>query len=296
MESATTRVLVVDDDSMIAEVLRDALSQDYLVEIAGSVVEADRKLGEASYQVAVTDVLLGGRSGLELLELTRDRYPEVSVIVITAYATLKVAIEALNKGARRFLLKPLDIKELRRTVDSLVDERTRRLELTPYTIGRSLVMPNDLSLVSAVARDVAEAAVRAGHPESFGFALRAILGEALPNAIIHGNLAVDRESERRDTKVIEKRLQDPSFSRRKLRVDYQIDDREAWIRIEDEGPGFDYRSLADPTDESKLLDLHGRGLFLMRQLADPVEWKGRGNIVEITKRAPAPAEAPTSRE
>lgn len=290
MESATIRVLVVDDDPLVSELLRGALEDYYLVDQAASFEQAVERLAGASYQVTVTDVALGGRSGLELLGEIRERFQEVDVIVITAYATLKVAIEALNKGARRFLLKPIDVKELRRTVDSLVDERTRRLELSPYTWGRSLVLPNDLSLVSAVAREIAETASRVGHADSFGYSLRAILGEALPNAIIHGNLGVDRESEKRDTKVIEKRLKDPEFCHRKLRVEFRIDPEKAWIRIEDEGPGFDYASLPDPTDAENLMDLHGRGLYLMRQMADAVEWSGRGNVVEIVKRAEVPAE------
>ncbi|MBI4617504.1 MAG: response regulator [Planctomycetes bacterium] len=285
MTSPTTRVLVVDDDPLITDLLKSALEDRFLVDVARTCDEATAGLARSSYQVVVTDVLMEGKSGLDLLDDIRQRFQEVDVIVITAYATLKIAIEALNKGARRFLLKPLDVKELRRTVTSLVDERTRRHELSPYEFGKTLVLPNDLTLVSTVARDVAEIACRAGHSESFGFALRAILGEALPNSIIHGNLAVSRETEKLDTRAIENRMKDDRFGKRRLRVEYKIDSEGAWIRIEDEGPGFDYQSLPDPTDESKILELHGRGIYLMRQLADELKWEGRGNVVQIVKRA-----------
>jgi serine/threonine-protein kinase RsbW len=231
----------------------------------------------------VTEVEIAGRGSGGLLSTVRDRFPHIDVVILTSLGTVEAAIEGLDGGARRILLEPVDEAELLRTIASLFEARGSQ-DLEPFTFGRTLVLPNDLTVVSAVGREICQIAVRAGHEELFGFALRAILGEAIPNAIIHGNLGVDRDLEQEEPGIIERRMRDERYSRRKLRVDYTIDEREARIRIEDEGDGFDWKTGIDPTEESRLLALHGRGIFLIRELADEVEWEGRGNVVRIVKR------------
>ncbi len=86
------------------------------------------------------------------------------------------------------------------------------------------------------------------------------LTEAVNNAIYHGN------------------KQDPS---KKVIVKYKADKDEFFFRIEDDGPGFDYENIPDPTSPENLEKPNGRGVFLMRQLSDGIEFFEDGRIVEM---------------
>jgi len=86
------------------------------------------------------------------------------------------------------------------------------------------------------------------------------LTEAANNAIYHGN------------------KQDPEKT---VKVDYLADKDRFFFRIEDEGPGFDYENVPDPTSPENLEKPNGRGVFLMRHLSDNLEFKEDGRIVEI---------------
>ncbi len=85
--------------------------------------------------------------------------------------------------------------------------------------------------------------------------------EAVTNAIIHGNQADSNRQVFLDTKI--------------------INDRLLAFRITDQGPGFDFEDVPDPTAPSNLHDLNGRGVFLMRQLSDGVVFSDNGSTVEL---------------
>ena len=84
--------------------------------------------------------------------------------------------------------------------------------------------------------------------------------EAVNNAIVHGN------------------KRDPE---KKLFVSCQTTDKELTFIVEDEGVGFDFENLPDPTDPENLEKPHGRGVFLMRNLADDVSFTENGRVVEL---------------
>jgi len=92
------------------------------------------------------------------------------------------------------------------------------------------------------------------------------LREAVANAIRHGN------QQRHERRVL---------------VDFWMDGREIVIRVEDEGEGFDFEAVPDPTDPGYLLQPNGRGIFYMRQFMTRVEFScasGGGTVVEMARR------------
>jgi serine/threonine-protein kinase RsbW len=97
------------------------------------------------------------------------------------------------------------------------------------------------------------------HEEHYGNLLIA-LTEATNNAIFHGN------------------KQDPEKT---VVVSYKVDGDNFFFRIEDEGPGFDFENVPDPTSPENLEKPNGRGVFLMRHLSDSIEFLEDGRIVEI---------------
>lgn len=121
------------------------------------------------------------------------------------------------------------------------------------------------------------------------------VGEAVVNAIVHGNLEV--ESDIRDDpedvydKLIEARRLDPRFRRRRVRLHCAFDSTEGRITVRDEGPGFDMAAVPDPTRDENLARPYGRGILLIRAFFDDVYYSAKGNAVTMLKRRPDAAGA-----
>ncbi|RLI15846.1 hypothetical protein DRO41_03560 [Candidatus Bathyarchaeota archaeon] len=107
------RILVVDDDENIRKVLMRILEDEgYMVDTAKTGKEAVEKSRTKFYNLALIDIRLPDMEGVELLTKIRDTTPKMRKIIITGYPTLKNAVEAVNKGADAYIMKPFDMKEL----------------------------------------------------------------------------------------------------------------------------------------------------------------------------------------
>jgi CheY-like chemotaxis protein len=108
------RILVVDDEITVSKSIRQAiLSDQYEVDMALSGEEALRKDGENPYDLIITDLMMPGISGLDLLKALREARPEVNVIMVTGYPTIKTAVESVKMGAFDYLPKPFTPADLR---------------------------------------------------------------------------------------------------------------------------------------------------------------------------------------
>src|SRR5215471_8713174 len=106
-------VLVVDDEKNMRLSLKTVLEDErYQVRTVDSAVEALRLLAQEEFFMAITDARLGGMSGYELLTRLRAQWPELPVLMITAYATPKLAADAIKAGAIDYLAKPFAPEEL----------------------------------------------------------------------------------------------------------------------------------------------------------------------------------------
>lgn len=118
------RVLVVEDDSFFRETFRDLLLEDgYEVDIASSGAEALELLSQSEYHVVVTDLVMKGLSGLELLSSVKQFDSAIEVIIVTGHANVETAILALKNGARDYLIKPINHDEFKHTVALCVEQR-----------------------------------------------------------------------------------------------------------------------------------------------------------------------------
>ncbi|MBN2199262.1 MAG: response regulator [Candidatus Aminicenantes bacterium] len=116
-EPSKTRILVVDDEITVCKSIRQVLlSEDVEVDTALSGEEALKKDEDTSFDVVITDLMMPGISGLELLERLKVRRPAVSLIMITGYPTIKTAVQAVKLGAFDYLPKPFTPAELRSLV------------------------------------------------------------------------------------------------------------------------------------------------------------------------------------
>ena len=120
-------ILIVDDDAWIRDSLTDALSRSgNEVRTSDSAEAALAALAESPADVVLTDVRMPGMDGLELLRLLRERMPDVAVVLMTAYDDLPTVSTAMREGAADFLVKPLDLHQLRGVVDRVFEDRRAR--------------------------------------------------------------------------------------------------------------------------------------------------------------------------
>ncbi len=106
-------VLVVDDEENFLTLLKWYLSQrGYEVHAVSSADEALAFLQQHPVDVALLDIRLGGRDGLSLLEQITEHAPGLKVIMMTAYPTVSSIKQAFDRGAARYLTKPVDLQEL----------------------------------------------------------------------------------------------------------------------------------------------------------------------------------------
>ncbi len=120
------RVLIVDDDEAHAEALAESLQLDgYTTALAGSGREGVERLGEASFDAVLTDLVMHDLDGLELLKNAQRLQPEAAVLLITGHGSVETAVDAMRRGAADYIEKPVRLNELRARLERAIE--TRRL-------------------------------------------------------------------------------------------------------------------------------------------------------------------------
>jgi len=106
-------ILVVDDEKNMRLSLETIMSEEgYQYRAAESAEQALKLLEQEEFFMVITDARLGGMSGYDFLKLTQARFPKMPILMITAYATPKLAVEAIKSGAIDYLAKPFAPEEL----------------------------------------------------------------------------------------------------------------------------------------------------------------------------------------
>lgn len=124
MDIETERILVADDDAVIrAGLLRILTAEGYEVDTVSNGCAALQRLDEKKYKLLVTDLKMPGMSGLEVLREIRSCQPELPVVLITGYAAIDNAVEAMKNGATDYLSKPFSNDEIVNKVKNAIDSR-----------------------------------------------------------------------------------------------------------------------------------------------------------------------------
>jgi ATP-dependent Lon protease len=127
--SSQHTILVVDDEKMTRQNLEHVFKKDgYAVKTAASGTEALGFLKESAFDVIVTDLKMEKVDGMDVLSRAKAKDPSTEVIIITGYATVNTAIEAMKKGSYHFLAKPLKLNEIRETIQKALFKKKVRLE------------------------------------------------------------------------------------------------------------------------------------------------------------------------
>lgn len=272
-----------------------------LLDVASPAVAKDM-LREQQIDLVLIDLKTAGLPEEPFLAYLRMEQTQVPVVLLTTERNDAALVEALGIGAASYIPKSVLARDLVITVDRLLGLtgcRRRHAKLLECLTESSCLYElggNDLSLLTAIIGHLVDTA------EDFGVAtpgnrtqIALALDEAMTNGVIHGNLEVSSELREGDGEafhdLIKQRRCQPPYSERILRVEGIFQFGEARFVIHDEGPGFDYQSIPDPTKRSNLDKPYGRGLFLIRAFMDDVEFNGHGNEITLIKRAPANGES-----
>lgn len=155
------RILVVEDDRFFRQMYVDLLKEEgYEVDTVASGVEGLKRLEEHEYHLVITDLVMPGMSGIEVLSRVKQKAPNVDVILVTGHANLESAIYALKNGARDYILKPFNHDEFKHTVALCFEQRRLINEnyelkelLNLFQVGQNIANCIDLERLSAVVVD-----------------------------------------------------------------------------------------------------------------------------------------------
>jgi two-component system response regulator PilR (NtrC family) len=118
----SSRILIVDDEKPIRDSLKIVLSDEgYTTEVAGDGEEALEKIKNESFDIVITDIKMPKIDGIQLLETVSSISPETFFIIMTAYASVKTAIDALRHGAFDYLIKPVEFDDVIIRIKRLID-------------------------------------------------------------------------------------------------------------------------------------------------------------------------------
>ena len=161
-------VLIVDDEKNYLVVLEALLGPEgYEILTAGSAEDAVRLIQESDLDLMITDMKMPGTSGMELLEASKEIKPDLPVIMMTAYGTIEMAVEAMKKRAYDYITKPFQNEELKLTVKKALEnyrliKENRRLSQAlsdrykyGNIIGKSKPMQGIYEMISKVAQSKA---------------------------------------------------------------------------------------------------------------------------------------------
>ncbi|MDG3005466.1 response regulator [Paludisphaera mucosa] len=289
-------VLIVDDSPVDRRLVAAIVARNPGLRpvVANDGGEALEMIAGSKPSVVVTDIQMPGIDGLELVKAIRRVHPDLPVILMTAYGSEDVAFQALRAGATHYVPKKSLATELAGTIDAVLAAAARgdRGSQLLRCVERSVTswrLANDGPLIAALIASLQEELAGMGVCDG-GVRTRVgvALGEALANAMFHGNLEVSSDLRQEDERIFhalaDARRETSPYRDRRIDVSAEIDRDSATFRIRDEGPGFDTSGLDAPFDPESLTRIGGRGMILIRAFVDEVRHNASGNEITLVVR------------
>ena len=182
------RILVVDDEQVMLDGCEAILKASrYEVDTVLSTEAALLKTENTKYDAVVTDLKLPGMTGMEFLKILKDREPEIDVVMITGYATVETAVEAMKLGAFDYISKPFTPDELRGIVGRAIERRRllreERSKATKNRVAFEYNMPADLYYLPehSGVKVVSEGSATIGMDDVFQKTVGAVTGIRFPS-------------------------------------------------------------------------------------------------------------------
>lgn len=296
-------ILVVDDNPIDRKLISAVLQgkTNWSVDTANDGQQAVNILNRGDLvDLVVTDLQMPVMDGVTLVKTIRRNFSRLPVVLVTAFGSEQESVAALRAGAANFSLKTRLKTDLVPTVRNVLDwvEAVRRtsedsrnlIDLGTDTRSLAFVLDNSVGQIRNLIETLDANLPDWAEPDSLRISMA--LEEALCNAICHGNLEVD--SNLKDSadcsayeRTVHERQDREPFCERRVRVRAEFTDEQIQFQIDDDGPGFNPRSLPDPRTGENILKPSGRGLLLIRSFMDEVRHNTTGNQITLVKRRAA---------
>ena len=289
-------ILVVEDSAVDRALLGSLLAKDtqWQIEFAedgAEAIEWIRARPNALPDVVITDMQMPRMNGLDLIKEVRKEFSQIPILVITSEGSEEFGMESLRAGATSYSPKSMVRSDLQRTVAQILDmaaymRYTHDTQKLPAPKSVAFVLENETTLIGPAIEHMQGNLPDWSDRDRWQFAMA--IDEALLNAMHHGNLEVsselrDSDNEQDYYELIRVRKQESPYSHRRVRVEAEFSNKHICVQISDDGKGFDTKAIADPTNESNLHRVSGRGLFLIRSFMDQVSHNQAGNQITMTK-------------
>lgn len=276
------RILIVDNNDELRAILENALgSLGCEAIVTGDRDEALSRKDLDQFDVIISDLTeeedqTGSQSTGQTSEQpngnpVNEQHRRHLVTQVAANATEPVIVKAFKMVAANYLRLPYNKDELREIVEQTLSYKLRYVDdpnLLSHTHEKiEFELPSDLALMNGVLQYLLARVAKLGLIAPERSNLFIALDEAFVNAVKHGN------------------KNDPN---KLVRVGAELSPKEACFTIEDEGEGFDVQTIPDPRDPANLFKSSGRGVLLIYNIMDEVEYNAQGNRVKMVKR-PDPA-------
>lgn len=267
-EQYTLALLYKDRRSGFA--LRDRLLEDnYQVKLFRSIGRMVSWLDRNPVQTVLVDLADENHSPQYIARI-REKFPLIPILALADGADSECLKDSIKNGANHFVLDPTDSASLVGTIEHLITfrmEYIRYAQVVPYIKTRlESSLPSQLQLLGGIVFYLTEEMFKHGIISLNQINVKVALIEALTNAMEHGN-GLDRE--------------------KKVHVQADYNHDKAVIQIVDDGKGFDFKVLQDPTHKENIYRPRGRGVFMMRQFMDEVIFHEPGNHVTLVKKRSA---------
>ncbi|HEV7891222.1 MAG TPA: ATP-binding protein [Pyrinomonadaceae bacterium] len=262
------RILIVEGNAELRTVLSDALrEQGHDVVTTGDRCEAVERDDLEDFDLIISDLAEYADSGVQIVSELKRKRLFVPIVVSSEEAQQAGIVKAFKLGAANYVRKPYDHEELRNIVEKTLGYKLRFVEdlkVLPYVREHiEFELPSDISLMNGVLHYLTQRVADLGVIKPDASNLFIALDEAFVNAVKHGN--------RHDHQKL-------------VRITADISTKEARFTIEDEGEGFDVTGIPDPRDPENLFKTSGRGVLLIYNIMDEVEYNERGNRLTMVKR------------
>jgi len=265
------RILIVDNNDELRVLLEQALGRlGHEVVVTGERDKALRRDDLNSFDLIISDLSEAEVNGQPISELHRKHL----VTPLSNHKNGPGVIKAFKMGAVNYSRMPYNRDELREIVEQTLANKLRYVDDTSaFSHVHEKIefeLPSDLALMNGVLEYLQERVAKLGliRPERSN--LFVALDEAFVNAVKHGN--------KNDlTKMV--------------KITAELSPNEAAFTVEDQGEGFDIREIPNPCDPENLFRTSGRGVLLIYNIMDEVEYNAQGNRVKMIKRPEATVEA-----
>ncbi len=290
-------LIMVHDPDLSKSLLSNMKCRGYEAQVEPQAFLGVEAVADFAPDMVLVDFNLDSKHGTWALRKIRNLDPQLIVILLISSGLDEHARKGVELGATNYLSVPIQEGELDELLDryeAILTENRKEDQIRELMICKSFTLEfhNQLTLVPKIAKHLMNEADFLLEDES-KMMVELGLSELITNAVEHGNLAVTNaekraalERGRRDYyDLLDSRLAQIELASRKVQVSFTLNHEYAeWI-IEDEGDGFDWSSIVDPTKGEAIMIAHGRGIFLSRAAFDELTYLERGNKVRIRKYA-----------